>query len=152
MVFDFFERPARRSFPLTTKRIEWMDAAGKNVAEYLRDKAKFVKTSYCRKCKTKLIWGDGSYDFDHKDNNPANNSQKNCYLVCKICHGKATKIEKRAIRGIFGEIEGYETIKRKVGYKRPRKTKTTKKKTAKKVTAKSSKKKSTTRTRKRTSR
>ncbi len=120
MIFGY-EPPARRNFTITTKRIEWMSAAGRDVMKYIRDK-KFAKTSHCRKCKRKLIWGDGSYNFDHKDNNSANNSQKNCYLVCRICHGKATKIEKRAIRGIFGEIEGYETIKRKVSYKKPKST------------------------------
>jgi hypothetical protein len=129
------EPSARRNFSITQKKIEWMDAAGKNVAEYLRDKTKFVKTSYCRKCKTKLIWGDGSYNFDHKDNNPRNNSQKNCYLVCRNCHGKATKIEKRAERGFFGDIVGYKTIKRRVSYKKP-KAATTKKKVTKKKVAK----------------
>jgi len=122
MLFGFFESPARRNFTITTKRIEWMDAAGKNVAVYLRDKKKFVKTSYCRECGIKLIWGDGRYNFDHKDNNPRNNSQKNCFLVCRNCHGKATKIEKRAIREpFFGTVVGHQTIKRKVGYKKPKK-------------------------------
>jgi len=86
------------------------------------------------------VWGDRTYNFDHKDNNPANNSQRNCYLVCRICHGKATKIEKRAIRGIFGEVEGYETIKRKVSYKKPKSTTTKKKVTKKKVTKRAPKK------------
>ena len=119
MFFD--EAPSRRNFSITQKKIEWMDAAGRDIVQFLRDK-KFFKTSYCRvkTCKRKLTWGDRSYDFDHKDNNPANNSQSNCYLVCRICHGKATKIEKRAVRGIFGEVEGYKTIKRKVGYKKPK--------------------------------
>ena len=118
----FDEAPSRRNFLITQKKIEWMDVAGKNVADYLRDKKKFVKTSYCRRCKTKLIWGDGTYNFDHKDNNPSNNNQKNCYLVCRNCHGKVTKIEKRAVRGILGEVIGYKTIKRKIGYKKPRST------------------------------
>ncbi|MFC2071144.1 hypothetical protein ACFLUU_00280 [Chloroflexota bacterium] len=116
MIF-FDESPARRNFTITTKIVEWMSAAGKDVMQYLRDK-KFVKTSYCRKCRTKLTWGDRSYEFDHKDNNPRNNNQKNCYLVCRTCHGKATKIEKRAERDIFGNVVGYKTIKRKVGYKK----------------------------------
>ena len=134
--------PARRNFTITTRRIEWMDAAGKNVGQFLRDK-KFVQTSYCRKCKTKLVWGDGTYNFDHKDNNPRNNSQKNCYLVCRNCHGKATKIEKRAVRDMFGGIAGYKTIKRKVSYKKPKSTvakkKVTKGTPIKKVVIKSSK-------------
>ena len=123
----FDEAPARRNFSITQKKIEWISAAGKDVMQYLRDK-KFVKTSYCRRCKTKLTWGDGSYNFDHKDNNPRNNSQKNCYLVCRNCHGKVTKIEKRAVRGIFGEVIGHKTIKRKVGYKKPKSTTTKKRK------------------------
>jgi hypothetical protein len=142
------EPSVRRNFTITQKKIEWMDAAGKNVAEYLRSSAKFVKTSYCRQCKTKLVWGDGSYNFDHKDNNPRNNSQKNCFLVCRNCHGKATKIDKRAIRDIFGGVAGYQTIKRKVSYKKPKSTATKKKSTkatTKKVTSKSKKSTSTKR-------
>ncbi len=126
------EPPARKNFTITTKRIEWMDAAGKNVGQFLRDK-KFVKTSYCRKCKIKLVWGDRSYEFDHKDNNPRNNSQKNCYLVCRNCHGKATKIEKRPVRDIFGGITEYKTIKKKVSYKKPKSTMTKKKTTARRT-------------------
>ena len=80
---------------------------------------------------------------DHKDNNPRNNSQKNCYLVCRNCHGKATKIEKRAVRDMFGGIAGYKTIKRKVSYKKPKSTvakkKVTKGTPIKKVVIKSSK-------------
>jgi hypothetical protein len=127
------ETPRRRDFPISVKKMEWMSAAGKDVIQYLRDR-KFVKTSYCRnpRCHRQLVWGDGTYNFDHKDNNPANNSQRNCYLVCRICHGKATKIEKRAIRGIFGEVEGYETIKGKVSYKKPKST-TTKRKVTKRA-------------------
>ena len=117
MIFGI-EPTARRNFTITTKRIEWMDAAGKDIGKFLRDK-KFIKTSYCRKCKTKLVWGDGSYNFDHKDNNSRNNSQRNCYLVCRNCHGKATKIGKRAEKDIFGNVIGYKTIKKKVSYKKP---------------------------------
>jgi hypothetical protein len=118
----------RRPFKKSTKKIEWMLAAGRNPY------GKFCKTSKCRnpKCrlKQKLTWGDGSYDFDHRDNNSANNKQENCYLVCKICHGKATKLAKRPVRGgWFGEIIGYETVKKKVGYKKGRRVKTTRAKT-----------------------
>jgi len=151
MIFDF-EPPARKNFTIATKRIEWLKVAGKTgekpLLNYLTTgKIGKLGTSKCRKCKIVLRWGDGKYNFDHKDNNPRNNSQRNCYLVCRNCHGQATKIEKRAVRGIFGEVEGYKTIKRKVSYKKPKAT-TTKKK----VTAKSSKQKSTTTTRKRTNR
>jgi hypothetical protein len=116
------EPPSRRNFPISVKKIEWLDAAKADVGRYLRDKKYFVKTSYCRKCKIKLTWGDRTYEFDHKDNNNSNNSQKNCYLVCRNCHGKATKVEKRAIKDVFGSISGYQTIKRKVSYKKPKTT------------------------------
>ena len=122
-----FDSPTRKNFTITTKHIEWMDAAGRDIGKYLRDK-KFIKTSYCRKCKTRLVWGDGRYNFDHKDNNSRNNNQKNCYLVCRNCHGKATKIEKRAERDIFGNVVGYKTIKRKISYKKPKSTTKMKKK------------------------
>ena len=143
----FDEPPARRNFTLTRKKIEWMDAAGKNVAEYLRDKTRFVKTSYCRvkTCRRKLTWGDGTYNFDHKDNNSSNNSQRNCFLVCRICHGKATKIEKRAERDILGNVAGYKTIKKKVSYKKPKST------TTKKKVTKSTPKKAASRAKKSTS-
>jgi hypothetical protein len=47
-------------------------------------------------------------------------------LVCKNCHGKATKIKVFKERLITGEVIGHRTIKLKVGYK----------KTAKKATRK----------------
>jgi hypothetical protein len=118
----YSETTTRKIFPISVKKLEWMFASGKSVNDYLQDKKKFVKTSSCRKCKMKLIWGERGYQFDHKDNNNANNSQKNCYLVCANCHSKATKIEKRAIKGIFGITTGYQTIKRKVSYKKPKTT------------------------------
>ncbi|OGO24376.1 MAG: hypothetical protein A2Z28_02725 [Chloroflexi bacterium RBG_16_51_9] len=133
------EPTARRNFTITTKRIEWISAAGGDVGKYLREK-KFVKTSKCRKCRRKLTWGDGTYNFDHRDNNSSNNSQRNCYLVCRNCHGKATKIDKRAERDIFGSISGYKTIKRKVSYKKPKSTTTKKKVTKKKVAKRTPKK------------
>ena len=106
-----------------------MSAAGKDPLKW---RTKFVKTSKCRVCGRTLKWGDGTYDFDHKDNNPANNSQSNCFLVCKICHGKATVIKKRKIKDpIFGLTIGHKTIKKKVGYKRSKKKTTTKKKRTK---------------------
>jgi hypothetical protein len=48
-------------------------------------------------------------------------------LVCRICHGKATKIDKRAVRDMFGGISGYKTIKKKVSYKKPKTKKVSKK-------------------------
>jgi len=124
------EKKKRKPFSTKTKKIEWMLAAGKNPYDTrARDsgKLRFVKTSKCRECGTRLTWGDRTYEFDHKDNNPANNSQTNCYLVCRNCHGKATVIKKRKIKGFFGQTIGHKTIKKKVGYKKPKKKpKTTK--------------------------
>lgn len=118
------ETRERRPFKMSTKKIEWMLAAGRDPYE------KFCKTSKCRRCKRKLTWGDRGYDFDHRDNNPANRSQDNCYLVCKTCHGKATKLVKRPVRGgWFGEVVGYETVKKRVGYKKGRRLKTARTKT-----------------------
>ena len=116
----FEEEKSRKSFSMKTKKIEWMIASGKRVYDK-SGKLSFVKTSKCRRCKRPLRWGSRAYDFDHKDNNPSNNSQTNCYLVCKVCHGEATVLKKRRIKNIFGETVGYETIKKKVGYKKPQK-------------------------------
>jgi hypothetical protein len=110
------EEKKRKPFSIKTKKIEWMLAAGKNPYT-----DKFVQISKCRECPRPLKWGERTYDFDHKDNNPANNSQKNCYLVCKVCHGKVTVVKKRRTTGIFGQTVGYKTIKKKVGYKKPKK-------------------------------
>ena len=108
----------RRPFTINTKRIEWLLAAGRDPDQYF-ETGRFYKTSYCRKCKKRLIWQDGSYDFDHKDNNSANNSQRNCYLVCKNCHGKATKTKVIRERDPWtGSAVGLRTIKLKVGYKK----------------------------------
>ena len=105
----------RRPFSTRVKKEEWRLAA-RTIT--------WTKKSNCRnrKCGRQLTWGDKSYEFDHKDNNPENNSQKNCYLVCLYCHRKATILKKRKIRGMFGNVE-YKTIKKKVGYKKV-KTKT----------------------------
>ena len=120
-MFNLFDTTKRRKpFSTNTKRIEWLLAAGRDPDKYF-ETGKFYKTSYCRKCKRRLIWGEGSYDFDHKDNNPANNRQSNCHLVCKVCHGKATKTKIIKERDIFGGVVGHKTIKLKVGYKKPKK-------------------------------
>jgi len=117
----FWEEGKRRKpFSTKTKKIEWMLASGRKVYDS-SGKLLFVKTSRCRVCKRPLTWGDRTYNFDHKDNNPANNSQTNCRLVCRNCHGKHTVIKKRRIKGFFGETVGHKTIKKKVGYKKPKK-------------------------------
>jgi hypothetical protein len=125
-MFFWGEEKRRRPFGIVTKRIEWLRAAGTENAnrvllKYLADgkvPARMPR-SKCRKCKKPLTWGSGTYDFDHWDNNSSNNSQKNCRLVCKNCHGGATKTKKIAERNPYtGEVIRYRTIKLKVGYKR----------------------------------
>ena len=111
--FGYPQQKKRKPFSIRTKKIEWMRASDRDPF------GKFVRTSRCRSCRRSLIWKDGSYDFDHKDNNPANSSQKNCWLVCKSCHGKHTKIGIRRERDELGFIR-YKTIKKKVGYKKSR--------------------------------
>lgn len=117
----------RKAFKVSTKKIEWNKAAGRAGDD---DKT----TSKCRHCKRKLIWGSRTYDFDHKNNNPANNSQSNCYLVCKICHGRATVIKKKRVKDkFFGRTIGHKTIKVKAGYKKPKKIKKPKKRKKPKI-------------------
>ena len=104
---NWADEKRRKPFGIKTKRIEWLKVAGergkKPLLEYLTDgKIPKLPTSRCRKCKRPLTWNDGSYDFDHKDNNSANNSQNNYYLVCKVCHGKHTKTKVIKERDIFG--------------------------------------------------
>ncbi len=129
----------RKAFGLKTKRVEWLKAAGesgnKPLLKYLADSKvpKNIPKSKCRKCKRLLTWGDRSYDFDHKDNNSANNTQSNCYLVCKVCHGKHTKLKVIKEKDYWGNVVGHRTIKLKVGYKKATARKPTKRKKAKKV-------------------
>lgn len=160
------EEKQRRDFTIATKRIEWLNAArtdnGKRVLQkYVQDGKvpSRMPRSKCRECKRTLVWGDGTYNFDHYDNNSSNNSQRNCYLVCRNCHGRATKT--RLVRELdpwFGTVIGYITQKLKVGYKKnPRKaaSKTTKKtarKTIRKSTAKTTRKSSSKTSKKATSR
>jgi hypothetical protein len=86
--------------PIKTKKIEWALAANRNPYDN-SGKVAFLKTSKCRVCGRPLTWGDRTYNFDHKDNNPANNNQRNFYIVCKVCHGKHTVVRKRKVR-VFG--------------------------------------------------
>lgn len=129
-MFFWDEEKQRREFSIVTKRIEWLGAAGTDSAKrvlqkYIEDGKvpSRMPRSRCRVCKRTLTWRDGSYNFDHYDNNSANNSQKNCYLVCRNCHGRATKI--RVVRQLdpwFRTVIGYTTQKLKAGYKKtPRK-------------------------------
>jgi hypothetical protein len=115
----------RIEFSIVTKRIEWLSAGGesgkKTLLKYITDKKVPARMprSKCRVCKIPLTWRSGTYNFDHKDNNSANISQKNCFLVCRNCHGKATKI--RVVRERepwFGSVVGYRVQRLKVGYKK----------------------------------
>lgn len=132
-MLGFGTEKRRKPFTLTTKKIEWMLAVHKDPY------GKFCKTSECRQCHIKLTWGDRTYEFDHKDNNEANNKQSNCYLVCRNCHGKATKIVKIRVEHPFTGAS-YKTKKVRIGYKKPKKS--TKKAKAK-VRPKAGKKKDT---------
>jgi len=107
----------RRAFSIRTKKTEWMEAGGHAASEYL-EKGKFFKTSKCRSCSKRLVWGDGTYDFDHKDNDRSNDRRSNCWLVCKNCHGKNTKGKTVRKLGIFGEVIGFKRLALKVGYKK----------------------------------
>jgi len=149
----------RIEFSIVTKRVEWLKAAGTDNAnrvllKYLADgkvPAKMPR-SKCRVCKIPLTWGSGTYNFDHKDNNSANTSQKNCFLVCRNDHGKATKT--RVVREYdpwFGSVIGYRTQKLKVGYKKTARKSAGKpaKKTVRKPTRKTAKRRTKKTTRKR---
>ena len=129
MVYDILNpRPRRKSFKTSTTKRVWMKARGSDPDKW---RSAFIKTSYCMapRCKKKLLWEVKTYDFDHKDNNNSRNSEKNCFLVCLDCHRKHTKYGTRRNSAIFG---GIYRIKKKVGYKKPKKKKTTKKKVRKK--------------------
>ena len=118
----------RKAFKTSIKKRVWMKAGGHDSDKW---GVSFVRTSKCMnpRCKRKLKWGDRTYEFDHKDNNSANNSKRNCYLVCLFCHRKATKFGTRTMREkISGMVIGKERYKKKVGYKKKRTRKKTKKK------------------------
>jgi len=145
MFFWDDEGPQRRAFSIKTKRVEWLKAAGdsanKVLIKYLADGKVPTRMprSRCRGCKRPLTWGSGTYDFDHFNNRSYDSSQKNCRLVCKNCHGGATKIKViRQYNRYTGELGGHRTIKLKVGIKKP--AKKSAKKAVKKPTRKAVKK------------
>ena len=125
-MFFLDDEKRKRPFSIVTKRIEWLgaaviDSAKRLLQKYVEDGKvpSRMPRSRCRVCKRTLTWGDGTYNFDHYDNNSANSSQKNCFLVCRNCHGKATKT--RVVRELdpwFGSVIRYRTQKLKVGYKK----------------------------------
>ncbi len=120
----------RRSFSIVTRKVEWLKAAGTDTAREVLQKCietqkppSKMPRSKCRRCRRTLAWGDGTYDFDHYNNRSYDNSQRNCYLLCKNCHGKHTRTRQVAVYDPdTGEYLGTATQKLKVGYKKnPRK-------------------------------
>src|SRR3989344_7841937 len=89
------KKKTRKAFKTSTKKMEWMSSAGKDALDW---RTNFAKKSRCRNCKQTLTWGDRGYEFDHKDDHNSNASQKNCFLVCRNCHGKATVIKKKKVK------------------------------------------------------
>ena len=122
----------RKEFKTSTRKRVWMKAVGHNPDLW---RTNFIKTSKCMnpRCtiKKKLIWGDKTYEFDHKDNNSSNNSEKNCFLVCLFCHSKVTvRGPNKLIRDKFtGMVIQEKATKKKVGYKKVRRRKKQAKKT-----------------------
>ena len=118
----------RKAFKTSTQKRVWMKAGGHNPDNW---RTGFIKTSYCMspRCKRKIIWGDGTYEFDHYDNNNSNNSERNCWLVCLFCHRRATKFGTKTKREkLTGMVIGKERYKKKVSYKKTTKKKSSKKK------------------------
>lgn len=74
----------------------------------------------CMNCKEKL--DPRATELDHKNNNPSDNSLKNCFVVCSNCHRKHTVITKEKVKDGWGNVVGYKTVKHKVGYKKEKKT------------------------------
>jgi len=136
----------RIEFSVITKRTEWLKAAGtdnanKVLVKYLADHKVPAKMprSKCRVCKMPLTWGSGTYAFDHLDNRSYNISQRNCFLVCRNDHGKATKTKViRHYNPYFGGVDYTSTIKLKDGYKKTARKPV--KKTVKKPTRKTAEK------------
>jgi len=87
----------------------------KNFSAVTRKDALIRAKGKCMSCHRPL--NARSTEYDHKDNNPANNSPKNCYVVCSNCHREHTVTTKRKVKGFLGETIGYKTVKKKVGYK-----------------------------------
>lgn len=112
--------PTKRRFKVSTKKRVWMKAR-KNDPDKWR--TGFIKTSYCmnKNCKKQLKWDKRhEFEFDHLNNDPSNNSEKNCFLVCNDCHKKHTVIGKRRQYNQLGMFTRYQTIRKKVGYKKKR--------------------------------
>jgi hypothetical protein len=108
----------RKPFSLQTQKRVWLKAGGHNPDNW---RTGFIKTSYCMRCGLKLTWKGGSYNFDHKNNNEADNRESNCYLACRNCHGKVTVVKKKVVRDRYtGWVVGHKTYKKKVGYKKVR--------------------------------
>ncbi len=107
-IFGKSERTLRKNFSSADKRDALIRSKGR-----------------CMCCHNELH--SRSTEYDHKDNNPANNNPKNCFVVCSNCHRENTVITKKKVKGFLGETIGYKTIKKKVGYKAKSRKKTKKK-------------------------
>jgi hypothetical protein len=113
-----FKSKARRPFSTQTKKRVWMKAGNHNPENW---RVGFVKTSYCMspRCRKKLSWDKKyEFEFDHKNNDSSNNSEKNCFIVCNDCHKKHTQFGSRAEYNAVGMYIGKRRFKKKVGYKK----------------------------------
>jgi hypothetical protein len=113
----------RRNFKTSIRKRVWMRAGGHDPDKW---RTGFIKTSRCMglRCKKVLKWDEHHYQFDHRDNNHANISEKNCGLLCLECHKDYTKLKSVRVKHPFlPMLDGHKTIKLKVGYKKQRKKK-----------------------------
>lgn len=114
------KKPGRKNFKVSTKKIEWNRAAGRADDD---DKT----TSKCRACGKRLVWGSGRYEFDHHNNRNSDNSQNNCRVKCRNCHGHETQPGVRTKRDMFGNVIERKRYMKKVGTKKSTRRKTRKK-------------------------
>lgn len=111
-------KKGRKNFSSPTKKRVWMRAGGHNPNDW-KKATKYTSKCMSSECKHKqmiLRWGDKTYDWDHYDNNHANNAESNCYLVHTFCHRKATQFGSRT-KTAYGLTIGKERTKLKASYK-----------------------------------
>lgn len=58
----------------------------KSFSKKVKDKELELSKGCCRHCKKKLNIEYRCYDFNHKNGNKFDNSQKNCEVLCLDCH------------------------------------------------------------------